>query len=163
MATICVDIGGTFPSIMVDDHKTSQTVVEHLVSLGHRNLGYVSGPLTDTVEGRFAIQAYDSNGYIHNAFLHRDDTNDYDELTMRGKLHWDAGEQTAFDFTLGYINVNNGYDAFSLNNNRTTLSDQPGQDTQKSQFGSVIGTFSQPEAFVIETIVAHAASMVLEA
>jgi len=44
MATICVDIGGTFPSIMVDDQKSSRTVVEHLVSLGHRSFGYVSGP-----------------------------------------------------------------------------------------------------------------------
>jgi LacI family repressor for deo operon, udp, cdd, tsx, nupC, and nupG len=45
MATICVDIGGAFPSIMVDDHKTSETVVQHLVSLGHRSFGYVSGPV----------------------------------------------------------------------------------------------------------------------
>ncbi len=44
MATICVDIGGAFPSIMVDDHKASLTVVEHLVSLGHRSFGYLSGP-----------------------------------------------------------------------------------------------------------------------
>jgi len=44
MATICVDIDGSFPSIMVDDHRASETVVEHLVSLGHRRLGYVSGP-----------------------------------------------------------------------------------------------------------------------
>jgi outer membrane receptor protein involved in Fe transport len=119
---------------------------------------YVSGPLTDSLEGRLAVQKYDSDGYIHNAFLHRDNTNDYDELTIRGKLHWDAGERTEFDFTLGYIDVNNGYDAFSLSNNRTTLSDQPGQDTQKSQFGSVIGTFSQPETFVVQTILAHSAS-----
>lgn len=44
MATICVDIGGSFPSIMVDDYRASRTVVEHLVSLGHRSFGYVSGP-----------------------------------------------------------------------------------------------------------------------
>ena len=119
---------------------------------------YVSGPLSDSVEGRLAIQDYRSDGYVHNAFLHRDDTNDYDELTTRGKLHWQPGDQTAFDFTAGYIDLNNGYDAFSLNNNRTTLSDQPGQDTQKSKFGSVIGTFSQPESFAIQTIVAHADS-----
>jgi LacI family repressor for deo operon, udp, cdd, tsx, nupC, and nupG len=45
MATICVDIGGSFPSVMVDDQKSSRRVVEHLVSLGHRSFGYVSGPL----------------------------------------------------------------------------------------------------------------------
>lgn len=44
MATICVDIEGQLPSIMVDDHKSSRTVIDHLVSLGHRSFGYVSGP-----------------------------------------------------------------------------------------------------------------------
>ena len=44
MATICVDIDGTFPSVMVDDHKTSRAVVDHLIGLGHERFGYVSGP-----------------------------------------------------------------------------------------------------------------------
>lgn len=44
MATICVDIDGELPSIMVDDRKASLSVVEHLVSLGHRSFAYVSGP-----------------------------------------------------------------------------------------------------------------------
>jgi LacI family repressor for deo operon, udp, cdd, tsx, nupC, and nupG len=44
MATICVDIDGAFPSIMVDDRKTSRAIVDHLVSLGHKSFGYVSGP-----------------------------------------------------------------------------------------------------------------------
>ena len=41
-------------------------------------------------EGRLAVQQYDSDGYVRNHFLNRDDTNNYDELTMRGKLHWQA-------------------------------------------------------------------------
>jgi iron complex outermembrane recepter protein len=120
--------------------------------------GYVSGPLSDSVEGRLAIQQYDSNGYVRNHFLNRDDTNDYDELTIRGKLHWQANDETSFDFTAGYIDIDNGYDAFSLNNSRNTISDQPGKDMQKSQYGSVIATFTQPRTFLIEAIVSHADS-----
>jgi LacI family repressor for deo operon, udp, cdd, tsx, nupC, and nupG len=45
LATICVDISeSSFPSIMVDDQLASRTVVEHLVRLGHRRFGYLSGP-----------------------------------------------------------------------------------------------------------------------
>ena len=107
--------------------------------------GYVSGPLSDSVEGDSPMQQYDSDGYVRNHFLNRDDTNDYDELTMRGKLHWQANDETSFDFAAGYIDIDNGYDAFSSNNPRNTISDQPGKDTQKSQFGSVIATFMQPK------------------
>ena len=120
--------------------------------------GYVSGPLSDSVEGRLAVQKYDSDGYVRNHFLDEDDTNDYDELTIRGKLHWQATEETSFDFAGGYIDIDNGYDTFSLDNSRNTISDQPGKDTQKSQFGSVIATFTQPKTFLVEAIVSHADS-----
>ena len=120
--------------------------------------GYVSGPLSDSVEGRLAVQQYNSNGYVRNHFLNQDDTNNYDELTIRGKLHWQASDETSFDFAAGYIDIDNGYDAFSLDNSRDTISDQPGKDTQKSQFGSVIATFTQPKTFLVEAIVSHADS-----
>lgn len=45
IATICMEIPGSlFPSVMVDDQKSSRRVAEYLVSLGHRTFGYVSGP-----------------------------------------------------------------------------------------------------------------------
>ena len=44
-------------------------------------------------------------------------------------MSWDAGESANFDIAAGYINANNGYDAFSLDNIRTTLADEPGHDT----------------------------------
>ena len=36
------------------------------------------------------------------------------------------------NLSLNYVDLDNGYDAFSLDNTRTTLSDEPGRDTQKS-------------------------------
>jgi LacI family transcriptional regulator, repressor for deo operon, udp, cdd, tsx, nupC, and nupG len=55
LATICVDISeSSFPSIMVDDQLASRTVVEHLVGLGHRRFGYLSGPAGNRNEvGRY--------------------------------------------------------------------------------------------------------------
>lgn len=126
---------------------------------GTRSLGgYLSGSLTDSLEGRLAVQKYDSDGYIRNRFLDRDNTNNYDELTTRAKVRWQAADDVTVDFAGGYIDVDNGYDAFSLDNGRHTISDQPGKDMQKSGFGSVIATFSQPKTFAIQTIVAHADS-----
>jgi outer membrane receptor protein involved in Fe transport len=97
-------------------------------------LGLVAGgalpstPLT----GRLAIQQYRSDGFRDNAFSGRDDTNDRDELTLRGKLHWDAGEETRVDLTLLHVDLDNGYDAFAIDNGYTVYSDKPGQDAQRT-------------------------------
>lgn len=120
--------------------------------------GYVSGTVLDTLAGRLAVQQYRSDGYVHNDYLNRDDTNNFDELTVRGKLRWQPSDETTVDLAGGYIDVDNGYDAFSLDNKRDTISDQPGKDTQKSRYGSVVTTLSQPENFKVETILARADS-----
>lgn len=123
------------------------------------NLGtYVSGPVTDTADGRIAVQQYLSDGYVHNEYLNRDDTNNFDELTTRGKLRWQLGTETTIEFAAGYIDIDNGYDAFSLDNKRDTISDQPGSDKQTSKFGSIVATFEQPTGFLVETIMGHADS-----
>jgi len=93
-----------------------------------------TGPLiADTLLYRLAINNYQSDGFINNRYLGRDDTNDRDETTIRGKLRWLSGERDTLDLVMMYADLDNGYDAFSLDNNRNTLSDQPGQDTLESQ------------------------------
>ncbi len=92
-----------------------------------------SGPLvSDELLYRISVNTYQSDGFIENDFLRRDDTNNRDETTIRGKLRWLAGEDSTLDLTALYVDIDNGYDAFSLDNNRHTLSDQPGQDLQES-------------------------------
>ncbi len=86
------------------------------------------GPLTESLRARVAIRQFASDGFTDNAFLGRDDTQDKDELTLRGKLVWDLTPRLSADLTTLYIDADNGYDAFSLDNTRTTLSDEPGQD-----------------------------------
>ncbi|MDH4106312.1 MAG: TonB-dependent receptor plug domain-containing protein, partial [Gammaproteobacteria bacterium] len=38
---------------------------------------------------RFAAQQFKSDGFVHNAYLDRNDTNGRDETTVRGKVRWE--------------------------------------------------------------------------
>lgn len=89
------------------------------------------GPLTDDLRARIAVRQNQRDGFIDNDFLGRDDTQDVDETSVRARAVWDVGANTTADATLLYLDADNGYDAFSLDNSRTTLSDEPGQDAQE--------------------------------
>jgi outer membrane receptor protein involved in Fe transport len=96
------------------------------------NLGAaVGGPLAERLLGRFAIRQYKSDGYLQNDFLGRDDTNSRDEFSVRGKLRWLGTGDSFVDLTAFYVDIDNGYDAFSLDNTRQTFSDEPGRDQQE--------------------------------
>ena len=88
-------------------------------------------------------------------YLGRDDTNGQDETTVRGKLRWLPTGRDTLDLTLMYIDIDNGYDAFSLDNTRHTLSDEPGKDRQDSR---ALGLEWQREldAMTVETSVTAA-------
>ena len=86
-----------------------------------------NGNLANGVSGRVAVQHYESDGYIDNDYLNRSDTNSREELTARGTLTWTNDTHTV-EAAAYYTRVDNGYDAFSLDNTRATLSDQPGKD-----------------------------------
>ncbi|MEH6609455.1 MAG: TonB-dependent receptor [Halioglobus sp.] len=98
------------------------------------DLGIVgAGPLIDDVLlYRMAVSNYQSDGFIDNAYLGTDDVNNRDETSIRGKLRWLVDADNTLDLSLSYADVDNGYDAFSLDNTRSTLSDQPGRDTLES-------------------------------
>ncbi len=97
------------------------------------NLGAaLSGPLTESLLGRLAIRQYKGDGFIKNDYLQRDDTNNRDELSVRARLRWLADDESFVDLTAFYVDIDNGYDAFSLDNTRHTLSDEPGNDKQES-------------------------------
>lgn len=115
-----------------------------------------TGPLvTDQLLYRIAVHSYQSDGFIENDYLDRDDTNNRDETSVRGKLRWLPGERDTIDLTAIHVDIDNGYDAFSLDNTRHTLSDQPGQDRQES---SALGARWQREgdALTVETLLSVA-------
>ncbi len=106
-----------------------------------RELGIVSsGAFTkeaDSPQYRFSMFSHKSDGFRDNAFLNRSDTNGRDELNIRGKLRFFPSAVTTVDLTYLHSDINNGYDAWSLNNSFTTLSDQLGKDTQLSNAGAI--------------------------
>lgn len=96
----------------------------------------IGGGLTDNLKGRFSVYQYTDNGFRDNEFLGKDDTNERDELTVRGKLSWDLGDWNVLVSGL-YADADNGYDAFTISNDDTMRSDNPGEDDQETKAGSV--------------------------
>ncbi len=122
-------------------------------------LGVVgTGPLAgDELLYRVAVQQYRSDGYYDNDFLRRDDTNERDETTVRARLRWLASATDTVDLSVTLADIDNGYDAFSLDNTRRTLSDQPGRDRQETSAASLTWAASRA-ALDIETVITLATS-----
>src|SRR6202167_2399984 len=81
---------------------------------------------------RLVAQQYLSDGFRHKAHFDENSTNGYDEGTLRGKLRWQITDNLRADLTLMHVNIDNGYDAWSIYNTRTTYSNEPGRDAQLS-------------------------------
>ncbi|MEM7080064.1 MAG: TonB-dependent receptor [Pseudomonadota bacterium] len=108
----------------------------------------LSGPMSENGGFRISAQQYSDDGFMDNRFLGRDDTDNHDEATYRGKFVWQT-ERADWTLVVGRIDIDNGYDAFSLDNNRNTLSDQPGSDQQTTTYAgvSVAADMSERVAF----------------
>ena len=97
----------------------------------------VGGPLGKNLAARGAIYRFSSDGFRHNAYLNRDDTYGRDELSAHGKLHWTPTEKLDVELAGLYVDVDNGYDAWAVDNGFTTYTDKPGRDAQRSVAGSM--------------------------
>jgi len=102
----------------------------------------LTGPLSDSVQARLVAESHESDGYYENDFLAKDDTNGRDELTIRAKVHVEVSESWNLDMSLAKVDIDNGYDAFTLDNTRNTLSDEPGHDRQDSTSFAIDSTWN---------------------
>ncbi len=101
---------------------------------------------------RLALNESQSDGFRRNVTLKRD-TNSRDEFTSRLRLAWNPTPTQQWEATLLYADFNNGFDEFMLNNNgRTTISDQPGQDLQRSRAATVRGVLSGFDGVRVTTV-----------
>ncbi len=120
------------------------------------NLGLVlSGPLREQLDARLAVQQNNGDGYIENDQLHTDNTNNFDELTGRTQLRWTPSATARYDFSANYFDANNGYDSWSLDNTRTTFSDQPGTDKQQLKAFTAAGNWLLDDAHSIDAAVSY--------
>jgi outer membrane receptor protein involved in Fe transport len=118
----------------------------------------LSGPANDKVNYRFALNKHVSDGYLENTYLDTDDTNNRNELNIRGKLSITATDDLTIDLTGFYFDFDNGYDAFSLDNTRTTYSDEPGFDDQETKALAAKFTYQGFDGFTLVSLVSTADS-----
>ncbi|ACV26573.1 TonB-dependent receptor [Kangiella koreensis] len=101
-----------------------------------------SDQLSEAWGYRFAVGQYRSDGYTDNIFLGRDDTQNFDESSIKGRLVYQPDDSFSLTSNLIVVDVDNGYDAFSLDNTRQTYSDEPGHDRQETIGASFIAEWA---------------------
>jgi iron complex outermembrane receptor protein len=111
---------------------------------GERSYGAVlTGPVPELDSSfRLAAQHYSSDGYYRDVYLNRNDTDRRGELTLRGRWRYQPSDQLRVDLSVLHVQIDNGYDAFTLDNSRNTQSDTPGVDSQHSTGGSLRVAYS---------------------
>lgn len=102
--------------------------------------------LTDDTSARVSYFRRKSDGYVDNLYLDKP-TQDQDEQVARFKLNSQLTAHLNSELNLHYIDINNGYDAFTLDNSRNSLADQPGEDNQKSYAIGLNNTYTGFDAF----------------
>ncbi len=122
--------------LMVGDHGTRGATA------------VIGGPIGEgETAWRLAAGNHRSDGFRRDTFLGRDDTNGYDETSARLRLRAQPFDDLRADFVAMWVDLDNGYDAFSVDNSRVTLSDQPGQDTQIARAFAMRLDYTGAEAF----------------
>ncbi|MGE6449997.1 TonB-dependent receptor [Pseudoalteromonas tetraodonis] len=102
--------------------------------------------LTDDTSARVSYFRRKSDGYVDNLYLDKP-TQDQDEQVARFKLNSQLTAHLNSELNLHYIDINNGYDAFTLDNSRNSLADQPGEDNQQSYAIGLNNTYTGFDAF----------------
>jgi iron complex outermembrane recepter protein len=123
-----------------------------------RSYGAVlTGPLSSLDSAfRLAVERYTSDGFYRNEYLGRSNTDARDELTLRGKWRYQPNDQWRVDLTLLRVEINNGYDAFAIDNSRHTQSDHPGVDGQYSTGLAARATYTGLAPVTLTTIATYA-------
>ena len=104
------------------------------------SLGLAFGGALDDEEKvtfRVSAQAYESNGFRNNTYLNREDTNGRDEMAVRIRLRYQPSATLDANLAIIHSDIDDGYDAFALDNSYNMLSDKPGKDAQKSNGASL--------------------------
>ncbi len=86
---------------------------------------------------RAVVQRFRGDGSRRNVTLGRDDTNGFDEQTLRLRSFHQLDTRWSADLSLLDVDLDNGFDAFAVDNSRRTRSDDPGRDRQRSRGASV--------------------------
>ncbi|MBU3022282.1 TonB-dependent receptor [Aestuariibacter sp. A3R04] len=111
--------------------------------------------VNDVLNVRVAAVHNSSDGFVENTYLDRDDTNGLSEDAARLALDWAVSDNTRFAFNYRWYDIDNGFDAFSLDNDNKTRSDEPGFDRQQTH-GVSGHVYHSTNAGLLEVILTHA-------
>ena len=130
---------------VTSNEPTKETTGRIEATMGNYNTkafgAAVGGSLVeDKLLGRISVYKNKSDGFMKNSFLDRDDTNDINEFATKAQLRWLATDQHTIDLNLMHSDVDNGYDAFTFDNSRTSHADRPGKDAQETNAFSLTST-----------------------
>ena len=114
--------------------------------IGNKDSYRIEGATGDDINSdwgyRVALVHNRSDGFVENTFLDRSDTNNIDETALRFAVEGSVDERTTLALTYRWYDIDNGYDAFSLDNDNKTLSDEPGFDEHQTHAVSARSTTS---------------------
>ncbi|MDT8370882.1 MAG: TonB-dependent receptor [Gammaproteobacteria bacterium] len=131
---------------------------DDLREIGLMTSGAFDQSKSDSPLYRLSLFKHDSDGFRKNTFLGKDDTNQRDELYVRGKLHFTLTPSTMLDLTILHADIDNGYDVWTLDNDFTTETDQPGKDKQRSTAAAAKFTVDGSDTFTLISTTTVAAS-----
>jgi Outer membrane receptor proteins, mostly Fe transport len=120
--------------MLVLESTQAGTQFDGFWQLGAANYGAVEGGFAAGGElgalgrARLSVHQQADDGFTENTYLQRDDTQSRSERIARFNLWTELADTWQLRSTAHLYRQDNGYDAFSLDNTRQTLSDEPGQD-----------------------------------
>ncbi len=138
-----------------DDSRTLQ------IGLGSDGLwqaGIAAGAALGDGAVRLALYQASEDGQTRNLALNRDDTAGRDEQLARLTASFKPAPLTEVGLTAQWLDADNGYDAWSLDDERTTLSDQPGSDQLRHALLGVTVAHTHYSGAVSEIIISHSDS-----
>jgi outer membrane receptor protein involved in Fe transport len=119
------------------------------------------GPLGKSLGYRMSAHHYQSNGFRTNPYLQREDTNGRDETTVRAKVRWETANNWIVKFTTMYTDIDDGYDAFAIDNSLVVLSDKPGRDAQQSLGASLKASWNGSQRYEFTSLTSLADSSIV--
>jgi len=146
------------PKAKQDIHAEAGAGEDGLWMAGLAAGGGLPGSAAVPVAWRAVLHRAVSDGFRHNGYLGRDDTNGRDELSARFKLRLGPADGWQADLGLILADFSNGYDAFAIDNSFTTISDRPGRDSQRSLGASLDTIYSGRNRLSLRSITAWAES-----
>jgi iron complex outermembrane recepter protein len=110
---------------------------------------------------RLVVHHFQSDGFRHNAYLNRDDTNGFNEDLARLRLRSSLTPSLTMNLTVLLADADNGYDAWSIDNSRITQTDRPGKDSQRTHAAALRLDYQGWESATLRSITTFADARML--